>query len=279
MTQERIRRLLSEAGGEATLGELRDLIEKHNHSQLLVEFLQKNLQLMENKGIVRRKDDAWVLTEVGRESSIEYRIDEIDAIIDEDEIHNNYNITVANIVGSVRLNRELDLKALSEDLSNTEYDPETYSSLIYRPERSDVSVLTPSSGRLAIVGAKSKEELTVGIQDFLKNMSGLGIDVNEGLDDILIPNIVATFDTGQELDLSAISIALGLENIEYEPEQFPGLIYRLSDNSIILLFNSGKCVITGAKTYFDLIETQEELIHTLSNMGIEVSTSKNHESV
>ena len=43
------------------------------------------------------------------------------------------------------------------------------------------------------------------------------------------------------------TIALESWNVEYEPEQFPGLVYRLDDlNTVMLIFRSGKIIITGA---------------------------------
>jgi transcription initiation factor TFIID TATA-box-binding protein len=236
---------------------------------------------MEEKDIVKEVGGAWELTEPGKENSIEYYLNEIDSNISGEELTETYQLTIANIVGSLRLNRELDLEALSNDLAQSEYHPETYPSLIYRSKADNVSVLTPSSGRLAIVGAKSKDKLTTGIQDFLTSIADIGIDVDKCVDDVLVQNIVATFDTEREFDLSTLSIGLGLENIEYEPEQFPGIIYRTPRNSTILLFNSGKCVIPGAKTYLNLVEAQEELIKILSDLGIEIdilnSRAKNRE--
>ena len=68
--------------------------------------------------------------------------------------------------------------------------------------------------------------------------------------DIKIQNIVASANLQSTLNLEAV--ALELENTEYEPEQFPGLVYRLSDPKVVLLlFGSGKVVCTGAKTKTD----------------------------
>ncbi len=270
VTQERIRHLLSEAEGKLTTKEIQELVEENSSINEFVKYVEENLQQMEEKNVVKKLDDVWELTKAGRENSIEYYQTEIDSNISEEDLTETYHLTIANIVGSLRLNRELDLEALSNDLAQSEYHPETYSSLIYRSKVDNVSVLTPSSGRLAIVGAKSKDKLITGTQDFLTSISDLGIDVDKCVDDVLVQNIVATFDTEREFDLSTLSIGLGLESIEYEPEQFPGIIYRTPRNSTILLFNSGKCVITGAKTYLDLVEAQEELIKILSDLGIKL---------
>jgi len=62
-----------------------------------------------------------------------------------------------------------------------------------------------------------------------------------------IQNVVCTAELGKSLNLNALAIGLGLEKTEYEPEQFPGLIYRSADfDSVVLLFASGRIVITGS---------------------------------
>jgi transcription initiation factor TFIID TATA-box-binding protein len=73
----------------------------------------------------------------------------------------------------------------------------------------------------------------------------LGIDVASNLP-VEVQNIVSSASLEQSLNLNAIAIGLGLEQIEYEPEQFPGLVYRLDEpDVVVLLFGSGKLVITG----------------------------------
>ncbi|ERG92788.1 MAG: TATA-box binding protein (TBP), component of TFIID and TFIIIB [Haloquadratum walsbyi J07HQW1] len=63
----------------------------------------------------------------------------------------------------------------------------------------------------------------------------------------MIQNLVCTPELGESLNLSALAIGLGLENTEHEPEQFPGLVYRPSGvDSVVLLFASGRVVITGS---------------------------------
>ena len=199
-----------------------------------------------------------------------YSISEIDAVFTEEDLLEE-GFVLSNLVGSLRLNRELDLGALSSDLENTEYHPETYSSMIYRPfgAENSVSVLTPSSGKLAIVGAKSKQELKDGTETFLNDLIKLGIEVDSSIDNLLIQNIVANYDLNVNLDLSIVAISLDLGNIEYEPEQFPGLIYRTANNSTVLVFGSGMSVITGANTYEDIIDSRDEIKEKLQDIGIE----------
>lgn len=271
MSQEVVRRLLLEESGETTVESLMKNAEERYPGGAIDAFLESHFEIMVEKGIVEQTETGWRITEEGRSTDIKYGIWELDAVVSEEELETTYGLTVANIVGSLRLDIELDLDSLSEDLKNTDYHPETYPSLIYRSNVAEnVSVLTPSSGKLAIVGAKTKNELTTGVEDFLENLDALGIDVSKELEDILVQNVVANFDVEQKIDLSTVSLVLGLENIEYEPEQFPGLIYRGSGNSTVLLFNSGKCVITGVKSYLELVEAQKEVVDLLLKSTIDL---------
>lgn len=202
-------------------------------------------------------------------SSIKYPISEVNNIIDEKYLRQE-GFSLANVVGSLRLEQEFDLSVLSMDLENTEYHPDTYSSMIYRPfEERSVSVLTPSSGRLAIAGAKSKRELNDAVDQFLTALSGLGIEINKTSDDILIQNMIATYDFGREFDLSILAISIDLNDIEYEPEQFPGIIYQsCGGNSTILIFTSGKVVVAGSNTYLEIIQARDELHERLKGIDI-----------
>lgn len=274
MSQEDVRQLLSECGGEATVSKLSELAQEKFPDRTLHAYLRERLQSMEKKGLVEQIDDdrtKWSLTEKGRGGSIVYPISEVDSIISEEELSKR-GFTLVNLVGSLRLERELDLSALSIDLDNTEYHPETYSSMIYRPfEEKSITILTPSSGRLAIVGAKSKQELIDGVEEFLSAINNLGIKINSTPEDILIQNVVVKYDFEREFDLSVVAVALDLNSVEYEPEQFPGLIYRShTGNATVLVFASGKVIIIGAKTYLKAIQACDELYKQLEGIGVEL---------
>jgi TATA-box binding protein (TBP) (component of TFIID and TFIIIB) len=87
--------------------------------------------------------------------------------------------------------------------------------------------------------------------------------------EIVVQNIVASADLGVELNLDAI--VFGLPNCEYEPEQFPGLIYRLKKPKVVLLlFGSGKIVCTGAKTREDVENAIVEVRRALRKIGVKM---------
>jgi transcription initiation factor TFIID TATA-box-binding protein len=91
----------------------------------------------------------------------------------------------------------------------------------------------------------------------------------KGTPEIKVQNIVATADLHSVLDLNAVATGLGLENIEYEPEQFPGLVYRLSDPKVVvLLFNSGKLVVTGGKKPEDMVNAVDRIVEKLNSVSL-----------
>ncbi len=91
----------------------------------------------------------------------------------------------------------------------------------------------------------------------------------KGTPEIKVSNIVSSADLHSVLNLNAIALGLGLENIEYEPEQFPGLVYRMSDPKVvILLFGSGKLVITGGKKPEDAANAVDRIVKELKSVNL-----------
>lgn len=196
-------------------------------------------------------------------------ISDIDSEVSESELRTR-GLSINNIVASLRLERELDLEYLNAELENTEYHPETYPSLIYRGSSSDgISVLTPSSGRLAIVGAKGKQELIEATQKFLDALDSLGVDTDETTDSLRSQNITVSGELGRELDLAVVSLSLDLESVEYNPDKFPALIYRIEGLPTILIFSSGKYIIAGARSFEEILDTSEALENRLEEIGIQ----------
>lgn len=164
-----------------------------------------------------------------------------------------HDITVQNVVATFEMEGEFDLEALSGDLQNTEYQTDKHRSLIYRSPAVEGTILLPRNGRVSITGITSREEILRTIRQFLQDLEGLGLKKEHS--NIRIENIVATADLGSELDLPSLSVSLGLEYTEYEPEQFPGVIYREGAGAVILFFSSGKIIITKVNTYRDTLQT------------------------
>lgn len=175
----------------------------------------------------------------------------------------DHNITVQNISATFSISGEFDLTALADDLPNSEYEPDKQRSLIYRaPDPENTVILLPKKGRVSVAGATNKEDILTAIDHFSDELSNLGLD--REISNIQVENIVATTDLNQPLNLSATAIQLGLENVEYEPEQFPGAIYR-TENAVILIFGTGKIVITSVSTYSQVLDAHTHIKTKISS--------------
>jgi transcription initiation factor TFIID TATA-box-binding protein len=177
-------------------------------------------------------------------------------------------IEVQNVVGSGDLGRELDLAAVATDLPETEYDPEKMPGLLYRSPAAEATVMVFESGKVMVMGSASNDGTRRAFNECVADLRSLGIPLND-LSEIDIQNIVARADLGEELHLSAVAVGLGLEQVEYEPEQFPGLVYRLgTPEAVVLLFGSGKAVIAGATERTNIEAAVERVATRLTDLGL-----------
>jgi transcription initiation factor TFIID TATA-box-binding protein len=178
-------------------------------------------------------------------------------------------ISVANMVGTLNLEREFDLETLAADLRFTKYDPKSSPFMTYKPAKQG-TCLVPSNGSISIVGVKNSQEMTAIADDFLDKISKLSIAVERSSDDIILQNIVATIDLEVKIDLNTAAFLFGLDRTEYEPEQFPGLIYRTEVGTTVLVFGSGKVVITGARGHTQVLESARHITEALVDRNIEM---------
>ena len=160
------------------------------------------------------------------------------------------DITVQNIIAIVSFKRELPLYVLERNLSNSLYAPRQFPGLIYRMEEPEVTAVIFRSGKSILAGAKNVDEIIRATKKLIKVFRKLGIEITER-PIIQIQNIVATSHLGRSVNLE--KAALVLENVIYEPEQFPGLLYRLEKPKVtLIIFGNGKAVIAGAKRIEDI---------------------------
>ena len=180
----------------------------------------------------------------------------------------NVDINVENVVASGSAGTTLDLQKRWMALEDAEYVPEKFPGLIYKLKEPKTAMLLFTSGKLVCTGAKNIEMVNEAVGKVLDNIRKIGIDVADD-PEIKIQNIVATADMKKELNLNTIAISLGLEKVEYEPEQFPGLVYRVDKPRVVmLLFGSGKIVCTGAKEIKDIDLALQEVIKELTDAGL-----------
>ena len=161
---------------------------------------------------------------------------------------------VVNMVASTQYCRSLDINDIADTLE-IDYEQEQFPGMVYRVTSPKVCLLLFRSGKAVATGAKSAEDVEAAFEHLhgvLKEHEFLAEDNNFEPEDIEISNLVITHDYEQPVDLNRLIISLPFDKCEYEPEQFPGLIYRLDDpKAVCLIFSSGKCVITGTRSVED----------------------------
>jgi len=177
-------------------------------------------------------------------------------------------VIVENIVASTSFSEKLDLDVIAQSLEEAEYEPEQFPGLVYRLSSPKTATLLFRSGKANCTGAKNVEDVRKTVDIIAEKLKKLGVDVYSDLK-IVIQNIVAISDLGTELNLNEVAMGLGLENVEYEPEQFPGLVYRIKDPKVaMLLFGSGKIVCTGARKTEDVSLAVEKLSEELASLDL-----------
>ncbi|MDD4877458.1 MAG: TATA-box-binding protein [Candidatus Nanoarchaeia archaeon] len=174
-------------------------------------------------------------------------------------------IKIQNIVATTSLEQPIPLVKLAEALPNTEYNPEQFPGLVMRIKEPKTSALIFSSGRIVCTGAKSMKKVNEAILNIIKNVEKIKIKIKIK-PKAIVQNMVASGSINIDLNLN--SLAIDMENTEYEPEQFPGLVYKLpGTRATFLLFSNGKIVCTGTRSESKLNEAVDMLVVNLAKKG------------
>jgi len=170
-------------------------------------------------------------------------------------------ITIENVVASASLNQEFNLIDIMKNFRNTEYRPKRFPGLVFRLKRPKTATLIFSTGKMVCTGAKSEKLAISAVKRVVKELKAGSIIVL-GKPVITIQNMVASANLQNKVDLETAADLL--DNVMYEPEQFPGLIYRMNDpKTVLLLFSSGKIVCTGGKSEKMVYESVNNLYELL----------------
>ncbi|MBN4049129.1 TATA-box-binding protein [archaeon AH-315-M20] len=175
------------------------------------------------------------------------------------------DIEIVNIVVSTSLEHDIPLEKMAATLSNTEYNPEQFPGLVIRIKEPKTSALIFSSGKVVCTGARTIEKVQESIKKIIKSLEKINVKITVK-PEIKIQNIVASGSVGMDLNLN--ELATKLRNVEYEPEQFPGLVYKLaptktSPQATFLLFSNGKIVCTGTKSEQEVHAAVDVLVQNL----------------
>jgi transcription initiation factor TFIID TATA-box-binding protein len=173
---------------------------------------------------------------------------------------------IENVVSFVVLQKPIPLNKLVSSSEDAEYEPEQFPGVIYRITQPRAAALIFSSGKIVCTGAKNIEMSKKAVEKIIQLIRQAGIDVPPSFE-LKIENIVAS--TRIKGDLKLAELTLSLENAEYEPEQIPGVIYRINSPLVtFLIFSTGKIICTGAKTTIDLNDALWKLKAKLETVGV-----------
>jgi len=176
------------------------------------------------------------------------------------------SVNIENVVASATLKQRVDLNAVVKGYPGVEYRPEQFPGLVFRLKRPKTATLIFNSGKMVCTGAKSEKEARRAVVKVIKELKKSGIIIISK-PELKIQNIVASASLGGTIDLEKSAYELG--RTMYEPEQFPGLIYRMDEPKVvILLFASGKLVCTGAKREEDVYEAVNKLHQRLEDQEL-----------
>lgn len=171
---------------------------------------------------------------------------------------------IQNVVATTNLDVTLDLKQIAIRARNAEYNPKRFAAVIMRIREPKTTALIFSSGKIVVTGAKSEKESSRASRKYAKIVHKLGYDKAK-FKEFTVQNIVASCDVNFPVCLEALAFAHH-QFCSYEPELFPGLIYRMFNPKIVLLiFVSGKVVLTGAKERKDIYDAFDKIYHVLTS--------------
>ena len=170
-------------------------------------------------------------------------------------------INIENVVASASLHQNIDLNSIVRVFPGVEYRPEQFPGLVYRLKKPKTATLIFGSGKMVCTGGKSERQTRKAVIKVVDELKRNGIVILRK-PEIQIQNIVAAAGLGGHIDLEKVTYSL--KRTMYEPEQFPGLIYRMDDPKVvILIFSTGKLVCTGAKKEGEVHRAVAKLQETL----------------
>jgi transcription initiation factor TFIID TATA-box-binding protein len=167
------------------------------------------------------------------------------------------DIHIQNIVASAALNQRISLKTIVEKFPHAEYSPRVFPGLVFRLKKPKTATLIFETGKMVCTGAKSEKEAIQAVNKVVKELKTHGIQVlNKPA--IKIQNIVASGALNGEIDLE--NVVYKLKRVMYEPEQFPGAVFRMDEPKVVfLIFSAGKIVCVGAKKEQDVYDAVDKL--------------------
>ncbi|KKN55852.1 hypothetical protein LCGC14_0577930 [marine sediment metagenome] len=193
--------------------------------------------------------------------------EETQDVKEEKNAENVLDYKIENVVATVvvEITEKIDLVQIARKHAEVEYNPERFPGLVMRIEKPRATILIFSTGKMVVTGLRKATEAPKVVEKVVKNIKKAGIKVTNPV--ITIQNIVASGDLHTNIDLNMAAIVM--EYAMYEPEVFPGLIYRMQDpKTVFLIFSTGRIVCTGAKKKEIVREAVKKLNKEVRELGV-----------
>ncbi len=177
------------------------------------------------------------------------------------------NIKIENIITFAQVADGFEIDKLSEDIPEFILNRDEFPGLTFKIYKPKTAILILSGGKIICTGSKNLEEAECSLNIFIEKLKDKKIKV-KSKPKLMIQNVIVSYEFNKELPLSSISTGLLLENVSYEPSNFPGLIYKINEiGAVIILFSSGKIVCTGTNNIEDASKAIEIMKENLSSIG------------
>ncbi|MCX6699174.1 MAG: TATA-box-binding protein [Methanomicrobiales archaeon] len=174
------------------------------------------------------------------------------------------SLKIQNMVMTGRIADSLDIQYIADKLDGCTYTKKKFPGAVYHMKEPKIVALLFNSGKIVLTGITCKDDFQKGLKVLTSQLNGLGVRTL-AVPDISVKNMVCSYDTGLKISLARVIATFTYEKIEYEPEQFPGLVFRIAEPKIvILIFSSGKIVLTGGTNIEDVKSAIDQLMKKLT---------------
>ncbi len=186
---------------------------------------------------------------------------------EEEEPETEAEYQIENVVATVAMDikEKIDLNVLARKYADCEYNPERFPGLVMRVADPKATILVFSTGKMVVTGLRQASEAKAVVDTVVQRIKKAKIEVANPV--ITVQNIVASGDLHTPIDLNMAAVVM--EYAMYEPEVFPGLIYRMQDpKTVFLIFSTGKIVCTGGKTKEIVAQAVKKLLKEVKEYGV-----------
>ncbi|QEE15927.2 TATA-box-binding protein [Promethearchaeum syntrophicum] len=178
---------------------------------------------------------------------------------------NKVSLRIENVVASINLGIELSLEKILEKYKDIE-KKNNFPGLVAKINIPKATILIFASGKLVCTGVRLPRDIPIVVSKIVGRIEKAGIKIEEE-PIVKIENIVVRGDFHQSINLDITSLIL--DSAIYEPEVFPGLIYKIADPKIcFLIFSSGRIIVTGSNNEDIIKKSVKKLAITLKDNGV-----------